>query len=83
MKESSGGVTSACPMFAIRWLTYLAGAGFSPAGIIDLARPHTPFDFDQGIPAIKRQNLNLTPAPKSSALPGSGSKVYRDHLRRI
>jgi len=31
------------PMLAIRWLTYLAGAGFSPAGIIDLARPHTPF----------------------------------------
>jgi len=36
------GVTSACPMFATRWLTYLAGTGFSPAGIIDLARPHTP-----------------------------------------
>ena len=36
------GVTSACPMFAIRWLTYLAGTGFPPAGIIDLARPHTP-----------------------------------------
>ena len=37
------GVTSACPMFAIRWLTYLAGTGFPPAGIIDLARPHAPF----------------------------------------
>ena len=36
------GVTSACPIFAIRWLTYLAGTGFPPAGIIDLARPHTP-----------------------------------------
>ena len=36
------GVTSACPMLAIRWLTYLAGTGFPPAGIIDLARPHTP-----------------------------------------
>ncbi len=36
------GVTSACPMFATRWLTYLAGTGVSPAGIIDLARPHTP-----------------------------------------
>ena len=32
-------------MFTIRWLTYLAGAGLSPAGIIDLARPHTPFLF--------------------------------------
>ncbi len=28
-------------MFAIRWLTYLAGTGLTPAGIIDLARPHT------------------------------------------
>jgi len=36
------GVTSACPMFTIWWLTYLARAGLSPAGIIDLARPHTP-----------------------------------------
>ena len=36
------GVTSACPMLATRWLTYLAGTGFSPTGIIDLARPHTP-----------------------------------------
>jgi len=35
------GVTSACPMFAIWWLTYPARAGLSPAGIIDLARPHT------------------------------------------
>ncbi|MBT6419154.1 MAG: hypothetical protein HOK14_02230, partial [Gammaproteobacteria bacterium] len=35
------GVTSACPMLAIWWLTYLARAGLSPAGIIDLARPHT------------------------------------------
>ena len=37
------GVTSACPMFATWWLTYLARAGLSPAGIIDLARPHTLF----------------------------------------
>ena len=29
-------------MFANRWLTYLAGVGFSSAEIIDLARPHTP-----------------------------------------
>ncbi len=29
-------------MFTIRWLTYLAGTGLTPAGIIDLARPHTP-----------------------------------------
>ena len=36
------GVTSACPMLAIRWLTCLAGAGVPPAGIIDLARPHSP-----------------------------------------
>ncbi len=36
------GVTPAYPMFATRWLTYLAGAGFSPAGIFDLARPHSP-----------------------------------------
>jgi len=35
------GVTSACPMFTIWWLTYLARTGLSPAGIIDLARPHT------------------------------------------
>jgi len=39
------GVTSACPMLAIWWLTYLARAGISPAGIIDLARPHTPLVF--------------------------------------
>jgi hypothetical protein len=37
------GVTSACPMFAIWWLTYLARVGLSPTGIIDLARTHTPF----------------------------------------
>lgn len=37
------GITSACPVLATRWLTYLAGAGFSPAGIIVLARTHTPF----------------------------------------
>ena len=37
------GITPACPMLATRWLTYLAGTGFSPAGIIGLARPHTPF----------------------------------------
>jgi hypothetical protein len=36
------GVTSACPMFTIRWLTYLAGTGLTPVEIIDLARPHTP-----------------------------------------
>jgi len=30
-------------MLAIWWLTYLARTGLSPAGIIDLARPHTPF----------------------------------------
>ncbi|MBT5221764.1 MAG: hypothetical protein HOM15_02865, partial [Gammaproteobacteria bacterium] len=36
------GVTSACPMLTIWWLTYLARAGLSPAGIIDLARTHTP-----------------------------------------
>ena len=36
------GVTSACPMFTIWWLTYLARVGLSPTGIIDLARPHTP-----------------------------------------
>ncbi len=35
------GVTAACPMVAIWWLAYLARAGLSPAGIIDLAR-HTP-----------------------------------------
>jgi len=29
-------------MFAIRWLTYLAGTGVTPAGMIDLARPHSP-----------------------------------------
>jgi len=28
-------------VIANRWLTCLAGAGVSPAGIIDLARPHT------------------------------------------
>jgi len=39
------GVTSACPMFAIWWLTYLARTGIPPAGIIDLARPHTPSIF--------------------------------------
>ena len=39
------GVSSACPMLATRWLTYLAGTGVSPDGIIDLARPHTPFTF--------------------------------------
>jgi len=33
-------------MFATRWLTYLAGTGFSPAGIIDLARPHSPLIGD-------------------------------------
>ena len=36
------GVTSACPMITIWWLTYLARVGFTPTGIIDLARPHTP-----------------------------------------
>jgi len=36
------GVASACPMLATRWLTCLAGTGVSPAGIIDLARPHPP-----------------------------------------
>ena len=39
------GVTPACPMVTIWWLTYLARAGLSPAGIIDLARPHTLFIF--------------------------------------
>ena len=38
---STFGVTFACPMLTIWWLTYLARAGLSPAGIIDLARPHT------------------------------------------
>jgi hypothetical protein len=36
------GVNSAYPMFTTRWLTYLAGAGLSLAGIIDLDWPHTP-----------------------------------------
>ena len=36
-------------MFATRWLTYLAGTGFSPAGLIDLARPHTPFPLMNSI----------------------------------
>ena len=36
------GVTPACPMVATQWLTNLAGTGFTPAGIIDLARPQTP-----------------------------------------
>jgi hypothetical protein len=34
-------------MFATRWLTCLAGAGVSPAGIIDLARPHTPYVLEK------------------------------------
>jgi hypothetical protein len=29
-------------MFTIRWLTNLAGERLTPAGIIDVARPHTP-----------------------------------------
>ena len=29
-------------MIATRWVTSLAGTGFTPVGIIDLARPHTP-----------------------------------------
>ena len=32
-------------MIATRWVTSLAGTGFTPVGIIDLARPHTPFLF--------------------------------------
>ena len=32
-------------MFATRWLTYLARTGFSPVGIIDLARPHAFYFF--------------------------------------
>jgi hypothetical protein len=39
------GVTSAYPIITTQWLTCLAGTGFSPAGNIDLARPHTPFDY--------------------------------------
>jgi len=30
-------------MLTIWWLTYLTREGLSPAGIIDLARPHTPW----------------------------------------
>jgi len=41
------GVATACPMFATQWLTCLAGTGFSPAGIIDLARPHSPLIGNQ------------------------------------
>jgi hypothetical protein len=32
-------------MVATQLLTNLAGTGFTPAGIIDLARPHTPILF--------------------------------------
>ncbi len=39
------GVTSACPMLAIWWLTYLTRVGITPTGIIDLARPYTHFFF--------------------------------------
>jgi len=35
-------VTSARPVFTIWWLTYLATAALTSAGIIDLARPHAP-----------------------------------------
>ena len=35
-------ITPASPRFSFRWLACLAGAGFSPAGIRDLARPHRP-----------------------------------------
>ncbi|MBT6576810.1 MAG: hypothetical protein HON51_11430 [Gammaproteobacteria bacterium] len=48
------GVTSACPMLAIWWLTYLTRAGMTPTGIIDLARPHTPLVFKVRI--IMRNN---------------------------
>ena len=34
------GITPAGPKFSIRWLACLAGAGITPAGIHDLARPH-------------------------------------------
>ncbi|WP_428357061.1 transposase [Methyloprofundus sp.] len=55
------GVTSACPMLTIWWLTYLARAGLSPAGIIDLARPHTPLvllrEAVQGLVATARNEL--------------------------
>ena len=32
-------------MIATRWVTSLAGTGFTPVGIIDLARPHTPLIY--------------------------------------
>jgi hypothetical protein len=32
-------------MVATQWLTNLAGTGFTPAGIIDLTRPHTPYSL--------------------------------------
>ena len=60
------GVTSACPIFAIRWLTYLAGTGFPPAGIIDLARPHTPLTcLTQNIEHLLSLPLPLKAWPSS------------------
>jgi hypothetical protein len=41
------GITSACPMFTIWWLTYLTRVGFPPTGIIDLARPHSTLSLNQ------------------------------------
>jgi len=37
------GITPACPTLATRWLTSLAGAGFSPAEIFNLTRPYSPY----------------------------------------
>ena len=62
-------VTSTCPMLATRWLTYLAGTRFSPAGMIDLARPHSPLVFETLLLTFcykpRRTVLQAGPAPAS------------------
>ena len=48
-------------MIATRWVTSLAGTGFTPVGIIDLARPHTPLILSgEATPSQADKAITLT-----------------------
>ena len=70
-------------MIATRWVTSLAGTGFTPVGIIDLARPHTPLIAQVHPREVVKQALQLNAAaviaahnhPSGEATPSQADKA--------
>jgi len=62
-------------MLTIWWLTYLTRAGITPAGITDLAQPHTPLIFNNAKQVSSYAELNLS-------IEQSGSSINRSRLSK-